>query len=497
VVDQWLLDSGYRRLTGGSGLGAGRPAKLYRRSSQQVTVRVRAWFYAGLGWWGVGGPGEESWVGGVRELACVVLPTQFGEFQVRAFEVSLGLVYLALIKGDVGGGDSVLTRLHSECLTGDALGSLRCDCGVQLRLALRRIATEGRGLLVYATGQEGRGVGLVNKLLAYVEQDRGADTLDANRRLGLPVDARNYDDAAAVLQAVRVSSVRLLTNNPAKVRGLSAAGITVERMEPLQTAAHQRNLGYLRTKQRRLGHVAPLGQLPDSAPSAPLDVTGLLGRVDLPAERPYVVLSYIQSFDGRIATAGGDSMRVGGPERRGVVHALRAACDAVMVGVGTVLRDDPQLIVHLVPGSSPLRIVLDSALRMPSTARMLDGGPVTVVLTTDRAAEGDRERLRALGAGVRVVAAGPAGVDLPAALGVLRELGVRTLLVEGGARVITSLLGARLVDRLIVGTSATIIGAGIEAVGELGIARITQGISLRNRCMHVTADDLITAWDVA
>jgi GTP cyclohydrolase II len=436
-------------------------------------------------------------VDGVRELARLTLPTQFGEFQARAFEVSSGLVYLALIKGDVSGGGTVLTRLHSECLTGDALGSLRCDCGVQLRLALRRIATEGRGLLLYATGHEGRGVGLVNKLLAYVEQDRGADTLDANRRLGLPVDARNYDDAAAVLHAVRVGSVRLLTNNPAKVEGLCAAGISVERMEPLQTAAHHRNLGYLRTKQRRLGHVEPLGQLPDTAPSGPPDVIGLLGKVDAPAERPYVVLTYAQTLDGRITTAVGDSTRFGGREQRCVLHGLRAACDAVMVGVGTVLRDDPQLTVRLVPGTSPMRIVLDSTLRMPSTARMLDGGPVTVVLTTGRAAESDRKRLRALGAGIRVVPVGPAGVDLPAALGVLRELGVRTLLVEGGARMITSLLGARLVDRLIVGTSAQITGAGIEAVGDLGIAQMTQGISLHNRCMHVTADDVITAWDVA
>ncbi|MBV9058190.1 MAG: GTP cyclohydrolase II RibA [Pseudonocardiales bacterium] len=434
---------------------------------------------------------------GVRELARLVLPTQFGEFQARAFEVSSGLVYLALIKGDVGGGGTVLTRLHSECLTGDALGSLRCDCGVQLRLALRRIATEGRGLLLYATGHEGRGVGLVNKLLAYVEQDRGADTLDANRRLGLPVDARNYDDAAAVLHAVCVGSVRLLTNNPAKVKGLRAAGIAVERIEPLQTAAHHRNLSYLRTKQRRLGHVEPLGHLPDAAPSTPPDVTGLLGKLEPPAGRPYVVLTYALTLDGRIATAVGDSMRFSGQEQRCVSHALRAACDAVMVGVGTVLRDDPQLIVGLVPGISPLRIVLDSTLRMPSTARMLDGGPVTVVLTTDRAAESDRERLQALGAGIRVVPASPAGVDLPAALGVLREIGVRTLLVEGGARVITSLLGDRLVDRLIVGTSAKIVGAGAEAVGDLGIARLTQDISLHNRCMHVTADDVITAWDVA
>lgn len=434
---------------------------------------------------------------GVRELARVVLPTQFGEFQARAFEVSSGLVYLVLIKGDVVGRDTVLTRLHSECLTGDVLGSLRCDCGVQLHLALRRIATEGCGVLLYAIGHEGRGVGLINKLLAYVEQDRGADTLDANRRLGLPVDARSYDDAAAVLHAVSVDSVRLLTNNPAKVRGLCAAGITVERIEPLQTAAHHRNLGYLRTKQRRLGHVEPLGYVPDAAPSAPPDVTGLLGNVDAPDDRPYVVLTYAQTLDGKIATVAGDSTRLGGQEERSVSHALRAACDAVMVGVGTVLRDDPQLIVRLVPGASPLRVVLDSTLRMPSTARILHGDPVTVALTTDRAVESDRERLRALGAGIRVVPAGPAGVDLPTALGVLRELGVQTLLVEGGAQVITSLIGARLVDRLVIDTSAKIIGTGIEAVGDLGIARMTQGISLHNRCMHITADDVITAWDVA
>jgi GTP cyclohydrolase II len=436
-------------------------------------------------------------VDSVRELTRVALPTQFGEFQARAFEVSSGLVYLALIKGDVVGGNNVLTRLHSECLTGDALGSLRCDCGVQLRLALRRIATEGRGLLLYATGHEGRGVGLVNKLRAYVEQDRGADTLDANRRLGLPIDARSYDDAAAVLHSVRVDSVRLLTNNPAKVRGLCAAGITVGGVEPLQTAAHHRNLGYLRTKQRRLGHVEPTGQALDTAPAAPPDVSGLVGKVDPPADRPYVVLTYAQTVDGRIATAVGDSASLCGHEERCVSHALRAACDAVMVGVGTVLRDDPQLIVRLVPGTSPLRVVLDSTLRMPSTARMLDGDPVTMVLTTDRAAERDRERLRALGAGIRVIPEGPAGVDLPAALRVLRELGVRTLLVEGGARVITALLGGRLVDRLVVRTASKIIGTGIEAVGDLGVARMTQGISLRNRCMHVTPDDVITAWDLA
>jgi 3,4-dihydroxy 2-butanone 4-phosphate synthase/GTP cyclohydrolase II len=182
-------------------------------------------------------------VDSVREVARVVLPTQFGEFEARAFEVSSGLVYLGLVKGEVVGGAAVLTRLHSECLTGDVLGSLRCDCGVQLRLSLRRIAIEERGLLIYVTGHEGRGVGLVNKLRAYIEQDGGADTLDANVLLGLPIDGRRYDDAAAVLRAIGVGSVRLLTNNPEKARGLREAGVTVERMEPLQTAAHHRYVG--------------------------------------------------------------------------------------------------------------------------------------------------------------------------------------------------------------------------------------------------------------
>ncbi|MDQ4094576.1 MAG: GTP cyclohydrolase II [Actinomycetota bacterium] len=434
---------------------------------------------------------------GVREVAQVELPTQFGEFQARAFEVSSGLVYLVLVKGDIVGKEPVLTRLHSECLTGDVLGSLRCDCGVQLRLALRRIAIEGRGLLLYATGHEGRGVGLVNKLRAYVEQDRGADTLDANMRLGLPIDGRCYDDAAAVLHALGVQSVRLLTNNPAKVSGLREADITVDRVEALQTAAHHRNLDYLYTKARRLGHLEPAGEMLDAPPSAPPDATDLLGNVNPPADRPYVVLKYAQTLDGRIATTTGDSKWISGEEERCISHALRAACDAVMVGVGTVLRDDPQLTTRLVPGASPLRVVLDSTLRTPSTALVLHGHSVTVVLTTERAAQSDRERLGALGASIQVLPEGPTGVDLPMALRLLRELGVRTLLVEGGARVITSLLTARLVDRLIVGTAPKIIGAGTEAVGNLGIARVMQGISLRNRCMHVTADDVITAWDVA
>jgi GTP cyclohydrolase II len=188
-----------------------------------------------------------------RETVRLPLPTPFGEFDLRAFECASGFVYLALTRGAPAGED-VLARVHSECLTGDTLGSLRCDCGVQLRSALQAIAAAGRGVLVYVTGHEGRGIGLVNKLRAYLEQDEGADTLDANLRLGLAVDAREYADAADVLHALGVRSVELMTNNPAKAAALSAAGIQVAGVRPLSTSSHVRNAAYLRTKQERMGH---------------------------------------------------------------------------------------------------------------------------------------------------------------------------------------------------------------------------------------------------
>jgi riboflavin-specific deaminase-like protein len=243
---------------------------------------------------------------------------------------------------------------------------------------------------------------------------------------------------------------------------------------------------------RDLGTAAGLSGPPVSSTVA----AGLLGHVDPPDDRPYVVLKYAQTLDGRIATLNGDSKWISGEEERAISHALRAACDAVMVGVGTVLYDDPQLTVRLVPGASPRRAVLDSTLRTPSNARLLNGGPATIMLTTDRAAEADRQRIRRSGARIWVLPSGPGGVDLRAGLRLLRKSGVQSLLVEGGARVITSFLSEGLVDRVIVGTAPKIIGTGKEAVGDLRVARVAEGIALRNRSVHLTADDILTAWDV-
>ncbi len=424
------------------------------------------------------------------------LPTAFGVFDLRAFETSGGFVHLALIAGDVGDGTSVLTRVHSECLTGDALGSLRCDCGVQLAASLRAIRAEGRGVVLYVTGHEGRGIGLIDKLRAYFEQDRGADTVDANLHLGLPVDDRDYSEAAHVLKQVGVVSVRLMTNNPRKVAGLTEAGIEVESVRALPVAANGRTVRYLQTKRDRLGHGNPLGPPLEEILTAVPDVSSLVGIPRPHAGRPYVVLKYAQSLDGRIATATGDSRWISSAEERTLSHAMRARCDGIMVGVGTVLSDDPQLTVRLVPGPSPMRVVLDARLRSPLDSRVFDDAAPTLVLTTDASAPERRAELAARDVAVHVVSAGPEGVSVQEALKRLSELGISTLLVEGGQRVITSLLRARCADRAVVAVAPIVLGRGVAGVGDLGIDRVADSVALTSVAVTTAGSDVVIASDV-
>jgi 3,4-dihydroxy 2-butanone 4-phosphate synthase/GTP cyclohydrolase II len=431
-----------------------------------------------------------------REVANLTLPTPFGGWETHAFEWA-GSIHLCLCRGRMGDGEDVLVRMHSECVTGDALGSLRCDCGIQLRHAFRTIAAEGRGVLVYSTGHEGRGIGLANKLRAYLLQDRGFDTAEANEHLGFRVDERTFGDVAACLRALGVRSVRLMSNNRQKAVALEAEGIAVRAIVGLPTAAHARNVRYLSTKQAVMGHEAPMGvPLADDA-GPPPDVGSLLGEVRATTTRPYVVLKYAQTIDGRIATSAGDARWISGEEERRTSHALRAACDAVLVGVGTILADDPRLTVRMVPGASPIRVVLDPRLRMPDHARVLDADGVTTIVTTTASSRERRGELRRRGVSVVVVPAGPHGLDLHAALEALFDDGIRSVLVEGGARVITSFLSLGLADRLVVAIAPRVMGSGTEAVNDLGITEVASSIRLERRVVHVAGDDVLIAGDLS
>jgi 3,4-dihydroxy 2-butanone 4-phosphate synthase/GTP cyclohydrolase II len=359
--------------------------------------------------------------------------------------------------------------VHSECWTGDVLGSLRCDCGEQLGRALTAITAEGAGVLLYLR-QEGRGIGLANKLRAYALQDGGLDTVAANTALGLPVDAREYGGAAAILADLGVERVRLMTNNPDKPAALESHGIRVVQRVPLPALPNPINLPYLETKGARLGHVLPS----DGA-------------------RPQVTVHYAQTLDGRLATRTGDSQWISGQPSLVLAHGLRASHAAVLVGAGTVAADDPRLTPRLVEGPAPVRIVVDSTLRVSPTAHVVtDGAAPTILATTERAPLARRDELGTGDVEVLVLPATPDGrVDLGALLDELGARGMASVLVEGGAGVITAMLREHRVRRLIVSIAPMVLGTGIEAIGDLDIMRLRDAIAFRRASFSQLGPDVI------
>jgi GTP cyclohydrolase II len=447
-------------------------------------------------------PGHE-WT--VRRGAKARIPTGMGEFQLLFYANDRDdKEHLALVLGEVGGQQEVLVRVHSECFTGDVLGSRRCDCGEQLRLALRLIAEAGSGVIIYLR-QEGRGIGLLKKLWAYNLQDQGYDTVEANLRLGHLADERDYVLAARILEDLGVASIRLLTNNPRKIESLKEAGVEVAARLPLQTPVHPENARYLRTKAERLRHLLLLEDRQGERPGPPSQKLALMEEIDRllssapehrrQTGRPFVTLSYAQSLDGSIAARPGHPLTLSGGQSMALTHSLRAAHDAILVGIGTVLADNPKLNVRLVPGKNPQPVVVDSRLRFPTYANLLrHNGRVPWIATSEKADPDRQMALEEAGARVLRLPGDNGWVDLAALLKRLGDLGINSLMVEGGAQIITSFLAARLIDQMVI-TIAPLLVGGLRVVDQSGLPYAANFPRLRNIRYQKVGEDLVLRGD--
>jgi 3,4-dihydroxy 2-butanone 4-phosphate synthase/GTP cyclohydrolase II len=400
------------------------------------------------------------------------IPTAEGTFQLSHYvDARDGKEHLALVMGEIQEQPKVLVRVHSECFTGDVLGSQRCDCGEQLHQAMRVIAQEGQGVILYLR-QEGRGIGLEQKLKAYNLQDQGYDTVDANLMLGHQADEREYSAAAAILVDLGVASIRLMTNNPAKIDHLEQLGVKIEERLPLASTVTQDNAAYLATKIQRMRHLLTLPLYTNGHSHAHEDnksaVADQLSTLQFLAHdyhaqqgKPYVTLTYAQTLDGTIGAAHGGQLHISGPESLVVTHRLRAHHDAILIGIGTLLGDNPQLTVRLVEGPNPQPIIVDSHLRTPLDARIWSHPKAPWIATLNTESSIARALVERGARLIQLPANRDGQVDLAALFAHLGTVGIRSVMVEGGATIISSLIRQQLAHYAIV-TVAPRFQAGIR-----------------------------------
>lgn len=413
----------------------------------------------------------------VERVTESVLPTRHGTFRIVGYRsVGDGVELVSLSQGIEDGlphSGAPLVRLHSECLTGDAFGSWRCDCGEQLDAALALIAHAGEGVLVYLRGHEGRGIGLVEKLRAYRLQDQGVDTVDANLQLGHPADARDYSQAAGILRDLGVLDVRLLSSNPAKEEALKALGLRVVERVGAAVPARPENTRYLLTKRKRMRHddvVTAIVPLPIAAAEVMADarLDDAPGYAWLAEQDEWVVAQSAQSLDGFLATPTGEGAGLSGDADHRHLHRLRGLADALVVGAQTVVNDDPLLTVRLASGSNPTRVVLDPHGRVGTAARVLSTPDAPTLWLTGP----DVARAADTPSHVSQLRLGAPPWSPGELLDVLRARGLRRVLVEGGGRTVSAFLAAGALDRLFLTTVPIMLGDGIPGVRVPAVGRI-------------------------
>lgn len=344
--------------------------------------------------------------------------------RVKVFRNETGAESIAVISGSPEGQDGIAVRVHSACLTAEVLGSLKCDCKSQLDYALQYIADHG-GVVIYLP-QEGRGIGLVNKIRAYALQETGLDTVEANRHLGLPDDARSYTDAARILARLQISGIRLLTNNPLKISGLEELGVSISERVPLPLMVTEHSLEYLKTKRARMGHM--------------LEMAGLDMGVaeETVARRPMVHVNLAMDAEGNTAQQNGQVLNLSCEKDWCRVHELREYYSAVVVGARTWLLDAPRLTARAERLGRPPR-------RQPE--RVIFAGRQECLFEADQRRTFIVGSQRSSNHGIHIESHDH---DLAMPLRALRKCGLKSLLVEGGLTLLSSFVRDGCIDRLTV-----------------------------------------------
>lgn len=443
----------------------------------------------------------------VRRTTTTRLPTQEGNFQLGHYvDMRDGKEHLALVMGQVQDQHNILVRVHSECFTGDVLGSQRCDCGEQLHEAMHRVAEEGQGVVLYLR-QEGRGIGLEQKLKAYNLQDQGYDTVDANLMLGHQADEREYSAAAAILADLGIVSVRLLTNNPAKIDQLELLGIKISERVALTGTVTKDNAAYLATKVQRMRHLLSVPQytngkslgpstgMPTRSAAIELQLAALRERTRSHASKnrqPFVTLSYAQTLDGTIGSANGERLHISGQESLVMTHALRAQHDAILVGIGTLLADDPSLTVRLVEGQSPQPIIVDTHLRTPLQAKIWSHPKLPWIATLDTESLAAQALIKQGATLISVPRDQNGQLDMTALLAHLGRAGIHSLMVEGGAAIIASMINLQLANYAVVTIAPRLVsGNGINVTNT---APPTNGIATIDEPTYTQAGNDMILW---
>ncbi len=411
------------------------------------------------------------------------LPTEFGTFAVHIYRNQQNQEVTAICAGDVEYQEDLAVRVHSACFTAEALGSLKCDCKQQLDYALQYIAKHS-GIVLYLP-QEGRGIGLINKIRAYALQEKGHDTIEANRLLGLPVDSRSYEDARDILNHLKVQSIRLLTNNPLKLDNLTELGVTVAGRLPVICEANKHSASYLTTKETQMGHMLAGGsKSPGKSRSQVLTLP-----TKSPSKRPYVHVNFAITDESAIAGDNGEQIPISCDDDWRRVHELREKYDAVAVGAKTWLYDQPQLTaraerLNRQPVKQPSRVIF-SGNHECSVKQEQSPRPTYII----------GQPSENISAGCRLIVS--ANHDLKRPLQTLDELGVKSVLVEGGSKLIASFISQQMVDLLTIYVRSVscddALGAALALLPELATERLQvhrygEGVLLSLTCGDSLSD---------